>query len=317
MILKGTWGRVVLCVLISISLLIFHGNHAIAQISWITGYSIRDLTDNRDLQAGEPLVAGHTYKLSVTLLIPATQPGGVFIISLTDRMGRSGPIIWELVSQGYQGFDQNLFTPGQYNISFRQVQGSLAVAATFVVPQNYTVAYSSGGVVIRQPRDEQVITAAIPGGSVVGVVRLRVVDGIIQTYENLYKEKSNLISSGAIDRSYESFVKELLAQASNLASLGLYDQAISLLRSISPSNLPQPPSGNIVLALIGGIIALGAMAAFLFIMMARARSARDEALDKIREARNRVAGMKVRAQRFDKALAQELESLEKILGEEV
>lgn len=315
MLLKDMWGRVVLCLLISILLLILNGIYAAAQVSWITGYSIRDLTDNRDLQAGEPLIAGHIYKLSVTLFVPATQPGGVFIISLSDRMNRSGPIIWELVSQGYQGFDQNLFTPGQYNISFREVQGSLTVAATFMVPQNYTVVYSSGGVVIRQPRDEQVITATIPGGSVVGVVRLRIVDSIIQTYENLYKEKSNLIPSGAIDRSYEPLVKEILGQASSLASLGLYDQAISLLRSISPSNLPQPPSGNMVIALIGGIIALGAVAALLFIMMVRARSARDEALDKIRMARNRVAGMKVRAQKFDKALAEELDSLEKILGE--
>ncbi|MEM4970908.1 MAG: hypothetical protein QXE01_06610 [Sulfolobales archaeon] len=311
-------GRLFLALMIvaAISLAMYSMWIANAQINWISSFSIRDLTDNRDLTPGEPLIAGHSYRITITIQVPQTVPGSVFTVSLNTNMSKAGQTIWNLESQEYPGIDQNLFTPASYSVSFRHVQGILRISATFSVPQNFNILYSSGGVVIRQPRDSYpVVTVFIQGGSTVGTISLRIVDSVIQSYEALYREKSGLISSGSVDRAYEPLINSLLSQASSLASQGLYDQAVSLLRSIDPRSLPQPPSTGIVIALGGAAAALGAVAAILFILMSRARASRDDALDRIRQARNRIAGMKVRAQKLDKVLAQEIEDLEKILGE--
>jgi len=286
-----------------------------AQVNWISSYTIRDLTDNRDLTSGEPLIAGHSYRVVITIQVPQTVPGGVFTVALDNNMSRTGPTIWSLESQDYPGYDPAKFT-GEHSISFNHVQGILRVSATFSVPQDFNILSSYGGVVIRQAKDNfPVIVVFIPGGSVVGSINMRIVDSVIQTYELLYKEKSSLVPSGSVDRAYEPLVNSLLSQASSLASQGLYDQAVSLLRSVDPRSLPQPPSGTIVIALGGAAGALAAAATALFVMLSRARASRDDALEKIRQARNRVAGIKVRAQKLDKVLAQEIEDLERILGE--
>jgi len=301
---------------ISIIIVIYPARISEAQVNWISSYTIRDLTDNRDLTSGEPLIAGHSYRVAITIQVPQTVPGGVFTIALNNNMSRTGPTIWSLESQDYPGYDPAKFRPGEYSISFNHVQGILRISATFSVPQNFNVLSSYGGVVIRQAKDNfPVIVVFIPGGSVVGSINARIVDSIIQTYESLYKEKSSLVPSGSVDRAYEPLVNSLLSQASSLASQGLYDQAVSLLRSVDPRSLPQPPSGTIVIALGGAAGALAAAAAALFVMLSRARASRDDALEKIRQARNRVAGIKVRAQKLDKVLAQEIEDLERILGE--
>ncbi len=303
--------------LLATVLLFAYGSlHVYAQAtqSWNMSYSIRDQTDNRDLQKDEPLIAGHSYTITMTIQVPQTQPGGTFMLSLNSRMKMVGTQVWNILGQ-YGGFDPAISNPASYQIGFKQVQGSLQISVTFAVPQDYAVVNILGSVVIRQPREDVIITVFIPGGSVVGAVKLRVIDASIQTYEKLYNDKKNLIATGAIDRAYEPFINSLLNLASSLAGQGLYDQASDLLRSIDPSKIPQPPSSIPLLGLIGGVVALAAVAAVLFIMMSRARVSRDEALAKIRDARNRVAGIKVRAQKFDKVLAQEIEELEKILGE--
>jgi len=311
-------GRVALAmVIIAFSFIyLYVAGVAESQVSnWITSYSIRDLTDNRDLVSGEPLIAGHSYRVSITIQVPQTVPGGIFTIALNNNLSKVNPTIWSLDSQDYQGINQGLFTPASYSVSFNHVQWVLRISAIFAVPQNYNVLYSSGEVVIRQPRDTPVIVVFIPGGSTVGSISLRIIDSVIQNYESLYKEKSNLVASGTVDKTYEPLVNSLLSQASRLASQGLYDQAVSLLRSIDPRSMPQPPSPVLTIAIGGVAAALGAVAALLFIMMSRVRASRDDALDKIRQARNRVAGIKVRAQKLDRVLAQEIEDLEKILGE--
>jgi len=302
---------------ISIIIAIYPARISEAQVNWISSYSIRDLTDNRDLASGEPLIAGHSYRIAMTIQVPDTLQGVTFTINLYRDMNATAPAaqIWIVESEGYQGFDRAAFRPAEHSVVFNRIQGTLRISATFQVPQNFNIVSSYGGVVIREPKDNIPVIYIVSGGSTVGNINLRIVDSVIQTYETLYKERSNLIPSGSVDRAYEPLINSLLSQASSLASQGLYDQAISLLRSVDPRSLPQPPSGTIVIALGGAAGALAAAAAALFVMLSRARASRDDALEKIRQARNRVAGIKVRAQKLDRVLAQEIEDIEKLLGD--
>ena|GEM_PF-2863092 len=63
---------------------------AYVQANWISSYSVRDLTDNRDLTPGEPQVSGHNYRITITIQVPETVPGSFFTTESLALQGGDG-----------------------------------------------------------------------------------------------------------------------------------------------------------------------------------------------------------------------------------
>lgn len=291
-----------------------------ATTNWVSAYSVHDFTGNVDVAAGQPLLAGHNYNVTITLEVPFTQSISNFTVFLDPSMTLSGSQYWYVLTPGYAGYSPASFTPGSPAVIFTQVQGEVTLSAVFTIPATFTtqVLNNSEGIPfsLRFAKPSfDLITAFVTGGSRVANYSITISDDAIQSYLNTYSQKSNLISSGQIDPAYTSVVNRLLAQAQTIYTSGLPVTATDLLNTLSPQNFPAPPSTTVSTLLLVSTVVLALVAFLLALMWVRTRSRRGFAGSIVSDAQKELASLEVTAGKYDKALAERLKKLKEQLGD--
>jgi hypothetical protein len=220
-----------------------------------------------------------------------------------------------LLTKNYGGYDSTTFTPGEKSIQFKQVQGKIQLAVLFTVPTDVTVTQALGETYRLLQKDFRLVQVSVTGGSNVGIQNFNLSDSSIENYVTTLTQKSNLIPTGQIDKSYDSLVKGILAQADIVYKLGLPEKATDILNVINISNFPAPPNNSLQTILLGAV-ALVAIAAIIgFVMFSRANSKASMKTSAIDDARNELASLEVTAARYDESLAGQLKKLRDKLEE--
>jgi hypothetical protein len=286
-----------------------------AQTGWISLVSMQDKTSGTSVTAGKPLLAGHSYNLTIQVDVPFTQIGSNFNVVLDDSMTASGTQYWYLLTKNYLGYNSTTFKPGERSIRFTQVMGKIQLAVLFSVPATITVRQSLGDTYRFMQEDFPLLRVLVTGGSTVGVQSLNISDASIESYLTLVDQKSNLVPSGQIDRSYDSLVKGILAQADVVYRLGQPEKAADMLNLISTGNFPAPPSNSLQTILMGAVAVVAVAAVVGFLMFGRANSKASMKASAIDDARNELASLEVTAARYDESLASQLKKLRDKLEE--
>ena len=289
--------------------------------NWVSSSSVHDFTGNVDVAAGQPLLAGHNYNVTLTLTVPFTQSIVNFTVSLDPSMTLSGPQYWYVLTPGYAGYSPASFTPGSPGVTFTQVQGTVILSAVFTIPATFTthVLNNSEGVPIEvrfaKPAFDLITAFVVPGGSRVGNFSLTISDDAIQTYLNTYSQKSTLISSGKIDPAYTTVVNALLSQAQKIYTSGLPVRATELLNTLNTESFPTPPSTTVFTLLMVSTVVLALVALLLALMWVRARSKHGFSGSIVSDAQKELASLEVTAGKYDKVLAERLRKLKEQLGD--
>lgn len=313
--MKGVLGLAVLAsLLISLAAV-----PAVAQTTnWASVITVRDTTGNVTLHPGDSLTAGDSYNMTLNISVPFSgQSGTQFTLTLDPSMNRTGSQFWYMLTPAYPGYNASSFTGGQRVVTFSQIKGNLTVSAIFTVPKTLTT-QKFGDVTLHMIlQSVSVVLVNVSGGAQVGVVSMSVSDQVIQTYLADYQKKSTLISSGMIDSTYSNAVDSELAQAQNLYSLGLAEQADALLLTIQPSNFPAPPNSSYVTYLLIGLVVAAILAVVFLVMFMRSRG-KGGFYDSIAsEVQKELAALEVTAAQYDQSLADRLKRLRDRLGERI
>jgi hypothetical protein len=302
--------------LVAIAILLSLAAPATAQsVNWVSATSVQDLTGNATLQPGQPLLAGHAYNLTIKVSVPFNQTNSRFEVSLNGFLLQQGPQFWYLRSANYGGYDPNNFTAGLHSVSFKQVQGTLALSSIFTIPVNLTI-QRAGSLSLHFPLDNySIIGVTVTGGASVGSLAMTVEDETIRTYLTTYQAKSTLISSGQMDPSYATFVDGVLNMSQVLYSMGLADRATTLLNVLNPSFFPAPPNSTFFDALLGATVVLVVMVIVLLFVMMRGRGKSQFVVSIANDVQKELATLEVTATKYDKNLADRLKALRDKLSE--
>jgi len=285
------------------------------QTNWVSAVSTRDLTGNSTVAPGQPLLAGDSYNVTMTISVPFSQTASTFKVSLDSAVSPAGSQYWYVLTPGYAGYAQSQFTPGSYNVTFTQDQGVLELSAVFTVPSSMTLE-QVGGLTLRfAEANFPLVSITVTGGASVGGYSTTVSDQVIQTYLTTYAAKSTLISSGQISSSYQSEVNAILQQAQSLYQMGLPDSATALLNVVSASMFPAPPSSGLQTGLLAAVVVLAILVVLFAVLAMRRGSHGGYVSGVVAEAQKDVAALEVKAAQYDKALADQLKAVREKLGE--
>ena len=295
---------------------------------WVSSSTIYDMTGNANMNQNSPLIAGHSYNLTLVVTVPNTSVSTkTFDLSLNNFLtpstaGQSGTY-WAVHNPSYGGFNQSGFVPGDKSVTFNYVQGILKVSAYFEVPVNFTIPiarYSTpsgnGTLTLHLPQDGVVLASVVPAGSTsTGFFSASIEDQTVQAYLNDYNQTSNYVPAGKIPSTYSSLVNSILAEAQALDKLGLASNGTALLSVVVPSAFPTPPSSTLQTYLLGGLAAAVIVIVLLLVFTLRSRGKSGYSTGIINEVQKDLAVLEVTAAKYDKAMADKLKSLRDKLSE--
>ncbi len=284
--------------------------------SWLIPQSVTDKSDNTPLGQEQPLLAGHTYNMTMTVEVPFTQNFTEFNVVLMENLTRGGSQFWYLKSSNYTGYQTQLFTPGEHTIRFEQKQGDLVLSVIFTVPLN-TTSTKFNNITLRYIRgNSEIVYARIVEGAVVGTIKRSISDSVIEEYLTTVIQKNNLVATGKMDASYKGVIDNILNQSSYIYSLGLPDKATQMLSAIDPTLFPSPPSYMLQTALMVGIGVLIIIVIAVLIMYSRLNTRAQLNTGSLDSTRDELASLEVTAGRYDENLASQLKRLREKISEE-
>jgi hypothetical protein len=286
-----------------------------ASTNWVSTISIQDETSKTPVPAGQPLLAGDSYNVTIQVDVPFTQGGSNFNVSLSGSMSSSATQYWYLLTKNYGGFDSATFTPGEKSVLFNQVEGKIRLSVLFQIPADITTKQALGQTYRFMLKNYPLIQIRVTGGSIVGFLNLNVSDPTIENYLVTVSQKAGMIAAGQIDKTYEPLVIGILSQADAVYSLGLPEKATDILNLINTVNFPAPPNNSLQIILIGALVLVAVAAILGFLMFSRANSKAAMKQSAIDDTRNQLAGLEVTAARYDESLAGELKRLRDKLEE--
>lgn len=293
---------------------------------WISSGTVYDLTGNANLTQGQPLLAGHSYNMTVQINVPNTSTSTKnFSVSLNSRVA-SAPgesVVWVVHNPTYPGYDQAAFTGGSKTVTFNYVQGVVRVSAYFQVPNNftepiakYTSASGNGTIQLHLPQNNVIFIAVVPFASTgTGSFAVSVQDQTIQTYLNDYTQATNLVPTGKIPSTYSSLVNSIISVAQDLNNIGLSDNGTALLNTLVPSAFPVPPNTSLQTDLLVGLAASIVVVILLAVLFVRGRGKSGYSTGIINDVQKDLAVLEVTAAKYDRAMADKLKSLRDKLSE--
>lgn len=293
---------------------------------WVSAGTIQDLTGNAPVAQSQPLLAGHSYNLTLTISVPNTSTSTkTFSVSLNPKFigATNEPIYWAIHTASYPGYNKTAFTSGDTTVTFNYDQGTLRLSAYFQVPVNFTIPvakYSTPGgngtITLHVPQSNVIIASVVPLDSTgTGSFSASVEDQSIATYQTDYNQTANLIPSGKISSTYSTLVNALLSQAQALDKLGLPTNGTALLNTIVPSSFPTPPSSSLQTYLLGGLAVAVILVVVLAVLNLRSRGRSGYSAGVINDVQKELAVLEVTAAKYDRAMADKLKSLRDKLSE--
>lgn len=293
---------------------------------WVSTATISDLTGNTPLAQNQPLIAGHSYNTTLTIVVPNTSTSTkTFQVSVNPKFlpAASQLIFWAMHTANYPGYNMTGFASGTKTVTFNYDQGTFKLSAYFEVPVNFTnpsttYVTPSGNVSqsIHLTQNNVVIASVVPVGSTsAGDFTASVSDQTIQTYLTDYNQTASLVPSGKISATYSPLVNSILNEAQALYKLGFPDQGTTLLGTITTSAFPVPPSGSLQTDLLVGLAAAVVVVILLAVMMLRSRGRSGYSVGIINDVQKDLAVLEVTAAKYDKAMADKLKSIRDKLSE--
>jgi hypothetical protein len=292
---------------------------------WVSSGTLYDLTGNANLASGQPLIAGHSYNLTITVVVPNTSISTkTFAVSLNPLFEASTePVFWTVHNPSYPGYNQTSFVGGDKAVSLNYDQGTVKLSGYFKVPGNFTMPVAkyatygeNGSITLHIPLYNVILASVVPASSTgTGSFSASIEDQDIETYQAAYNQTSNLVPSGKIPSSYSGLVNSLIGEAQALDKLGLPDNGTSLLNVIVPSAFPSPPNSSLQTDLLGGLIGAVIVIVLLAVVMVRSRGKSGYSSVIINDVQKDLAVLEVTAAKYDRAMADKLKALRDKLSE--
>ncbi len=294
---------------------------------WVASGTIFDLTGNANLAQGSALVTGHSYNMTLQINVPNTSTSTPqFQVSLNNAFlpstaGQS--VYWVVHTPNYAGYNRTGFSGGSKTVTFNYNQGTVKLSAYFQIPGNFTIPtakYSTpagnGTITLHIPLNNVILASVVPLGSTgTGSFAASISDQTIQLFATQYNQTSTLIPSGKISSSYSTIVNSILAEAQALNGLGLPDQGTALLKAVTQSAFPTPPSTGLQTDLLVGLAILVILVVLLAVLMVRSRGKSGYSVGIINDVQKDLAVLEVTAAKYDRAMADKLKSLRDKLSE--
>ena len=307
-------GSVVVIALLLMVVSVGAGAASAQTSNWVSVVSVKDMTGGQTLAMTDPLVAGHTYNTTIKVDVPVGTTGSTFLVALNPKVDANGSQFWYLKTPDYLGYNRSTFTSSLRTVQFNWLQGTLELSAIYKIPLNLTTVVTNGLTLHLTQGGFNLVSVTVSGGAA-GGVSVVVEDQSIQAYLNEYHTASNLISSGQLSSSYAPLMGGVLNLSQSLYKAGLTDQATALLKDVTPSVLPLPPSSSNDLYLMVAVIVIAVLAALFAVGYIRGRSKSGYASAVINETNRELASLEVVASRYDRNLADQLKKLRDKLTE--
>lgn len=274
----------------------------------ISDFTIRDPNGN-DVTT-KPLLAGGTYTFSFSVSIGTTLNDQIIMATSLEKIGDR---YWTL-ENNYQGVDTNTWQPGGSRVTFRAIQGTPKFTLAGKINSNITIDTMKNGKIIHFPVKVLALSIALQSTqNVLDQKILNVTDQTLIQYQNTLNSKQNLLSSSQTIPQYVTLAQGIIEQAQVLAKVGYVEDATKILSIIPASGLPSPPGVESTFLYVA--IGVGAVTVLLAVMLLRANSSKSVIARQADDKAKKLDILLVKANRIDKSLATEIETVKKELEE--
>jgi hypothetical protein len=296
---------------------------------WITSYSVTDLKTGQilrqiDFATGQnitsPILAGEELNVTVTIQISTSSPNTQLSLSTDLQHSAIQGTYWELQSKTYTGISGSTYNPNQQSITFNQNAGTLIISCYGQVSQGITQTPVGNGITIDKKADTTLIKLTDPVGNQLDKIAVSVVDAKIAQYDTLYAsalDKLHQMQLNGVDPAYIALYQSVIDGAQNQATMGLVDNAITVLTQLSntqsstaPVTSSTPIESTLFLPVVIALVVIVVIVMLLFVR-ARGKVSYDKLVieDQIKD----LEGLTLRASKIDKNISVSLESVKERL----
>lgn len=304
--------------LLLVALMSAAASPASAQQGWISNVVIKDFATGLEISASQPLVAGSTYNITFTIVVPYTAN---IMLSATTELERVGPQYWYVIEDAAGMINYSIWNPSENELRFSAKQGVLTVMLMGKVPSDACViSYPQLDLVLHKKRDITVVKLSIVEGSVIDWIKHMVVDSEILSFEEALSQKKQVLESvkDVAVEEYYTLANSIVSLAESFAEKGDIQLANTLLELVPSSSEEVPlkpikPLHEVAMPYIA--VALAAAFVGMVYLWRRSGFQLDYVKSITREQVRNLEALLVRASRVDRALASELEAVKKRLEE--
>jgi hypothetical protein len=284
---------------------------AVGEGQWITGYQIYDYNSGQLLKeynsttgvnaTYSPIVPGADLKVVFTINV-FTAGSGDLKLQTSMRKLLSGTY-WELVTQNYTlGSD---FNPNANPAQFNWAQGTFTMTVYGIVPTSTSqTAVTVNLVSLYGPS----------GGVAIDQISVAATSAQMTQFQTLYDQKEahlqSLISSG-VAQGYIDLYTNVLNESQSEANQGYVASAIALLNGLNVSNEPMSSTMQSLFIPIIGVLAVVAVVFVILFFRVRGKISYFQLVveDQIKD----LEGLTLRAQKIDRTMSSNLESVKERL----
>jgi hypothetical protein len=290
-----------------------------AQGTWITQYTVDDLSNGGNLMSGpggnNQLLQGTSVKVTMTISISITVPDSTLTLTTGLSKAATKDKFWELETTDYQM--SSGYNPNSQTVSFNQVAGTFIITCYGTIPLGLTTT-SQGSTTLHLPYAFSLITLTGPNSQQLDQIKPWVIDDRIAMYNGLNSQSNNTLSQLVADGAAPAYVQlynNVMQGAAALAQEGFVDTAIIQLQSLAVSE--EPPvqaSASLMDTLfipVAGVLAAVAVIGLVLFFRAKGKSSYVSQVveDQIRD----LEGLTLRASKVDRSLSAGLETIEERL----
>ncbi len=252
------------------------------------------------------LVAGGTYRISMTITVQVSQPDTKLL--LETQLLKSEDRYWSL-SSDYRGIDTTSWQPGQSHISFIPLQGFADLTLVGKVSKNYTLNILAEGTVLHNERTLSLAKLSFENTGQLLEERVVVItDEKITQFDLLLARKIEGLAGASVDPRFKNLFLSVMEQANATKRVGQVDVAIALLNILPnpDSFVPEPGIESIYLFIA---IGLAIVTVVLAIMVIRTKSSASYIYRQIEEKTRKLDLTLIKLSRIDKNIAGEISQI--------
>lgn len=265
--------------------------------------------DGRSI-GSQPLMAGAAYKVSFTLEIAA---GIKDRATLKTELSRTGDRYWSM-SGNYSGIDVKTWQPGQSQITFDTVEGTLKMELQGTVPGDFVVSEGLSGEELHIATPLSLLEVSLPGGRVLEDKSQEVIDDAIETYRLALEKRQQLLENTGADGRYVGLVEAMIAGSQEMADRGYAASATEMLEAVPQSGWIEPQGSSIYQWIIIGVLAV--IVVIMLLSFFRSRSEGSFAKRRVDDQAKRLEILSSRARGIgDTKLSDEIDRVKKDLEE--
>ncbi len=252
------------------------------------------------------LVAGGTYRISMTITVQVSQPDTT--LRLETKLLKSEDRFWSL-GNAYRGINTTSWQPGRSHISFIPLQGDAELTLVGQVSKNYTLDILAEGTVLHNERILSLVRLSFENTGQLLEERVVVItDEKLTQFDLLLAKRIGALSGASVDPRFKDLFLAVMEQANASKRVGQVDVAIALLNVLPnpDSFVPEPGIESIFLFVA---IGLAVVSVVLVIMLIRTKSSTSYIYRQIEEKTRKLDLTLIKLSRIDKNIAAEISQI--------